>query len=254
MLDILLSIFIVVLSIVIAIYGTILVRKKYGHEHLSKHNDVAGFIYAVIGVIYAVLIAFVVIVVWENHQEAHQIVENEAISIAAIQSLSSGFEKDFATKVENNVQSYLKVAITDDWELMKSEKKFSQLKIKPSDKYFDDLRTLILNHTPANAKEDILLDKMIDKLEDTAQNRKLRFFTVKLNVPSFMWFIIIVGGILVILFGMLFSSANLWAQLVMISILSSTICLVLLLIFAMNHPYSGLILVDADSFINLLNN
>lgn len=148
----------------------------------------------------------------------------------------------------------VKSAITDDWELMKSEKKFSQLKIKPSDKYFDDLRNLIFNHTPANAKEEMLLDKLIDKLEDTAQNRKMRFFTVKLNVPSFMWFIIIVGGILVILFGMLFSSANLWAQLVMISILSSTICLVLLLIFAMNHPYSGLILVEADSLINLLNN
>jgi hypothetical protein len=40
-----------------------------------EHNDVAGFIYAVLGVIYAVLLALVVIAVWEQFDRARITVE-----------------------------------------------------------------------------------------------------------------------------------------------------------------------------------
>jgi hypothetical protein len=38
------------------------------------HNDVAGFIYAVVGVIYAVLLALMVIAVWEDYEKARDTV------------------------------------------------------------------------------------------------------------------------------------------------------------------------------------
>ena len=41
----------------------------------QQNNDVAGFIYAALGVIYAVLIALVVIAVWEEFQAASETVE-----------------------------------------------------------------------------------------------------------------------------------------------------------------------------------
>lgn len=252
MYDILVMIIALVVSISITVIGTLFIRKKFGHEHLSRHNEIAGFIYAVIGVVYAVLIAFVVIVVWENHQEAHSIVENEAISIAAIQSVSSGFQDDFAFDVNEKLQEYLKQVVSEDWVYMESDNKFFKVKNKPSDKTFNELRNIIFTYSPINSKEEMLLDKMIDKLEDLAQNRKLRFFSAKLKIPGFMWFIIIAGGGLVIIFAMFFSSANLWSQLLMVSILSTSLLLVVMLIFAMNHPYSGLISVEADSFLNMI--
>ena len=51
---------------------------------LELHNDVAGFIYAALGVIYAVLLALVVIAVWEKYQAADETVEQEANAIAEI--------------------------------------------------------------------------------------------------------------------------------------------------------------------------
>ena len=50
----------------------------------QQHNDVAGFIYAALGVIYAVLIALVVIAVWEEFQAASETVEQEANALAEI--------------------------------------------------------------------------------------------------------------------------------------------------------------------------
>ena len=57
----------------------------------QKHNDVAGFIYAALGVIYAVLIALVVIAVWERFQAANETVEQEANAVAEIVWLGHRF-------------------------------------------------------------------------------------------------------------------------------------------------------------------
>lgn len=254
MLDYIFVTLITIASIVFGVVGTLLIRKKFGHEHLSRHNEIAGFIYAVIGVIYAVLIAFVVIVVWENHQEAHSIVEHEANSISAIQALSQGFNDDYNNKLNTTLNEYLKQTVNVDWKLMKSGESLKKIKEKPSDASFARLRDLIYSYQAISPKEEILMDKLVDKLEELAENRRMRFFSSKLSVPGFMWFVLLIGAFWIVVFAMLFSSTNLWAQLIMISILSASISLVLILVFAMNHPYYGLINVEADSLINLIGN
>jgi Na+/melibiose symporter-like transporter len=62
----------------IAVVGLTLVQRIVPSHLRQQHNDVAGFIYAVLGVIYAVLMALVVIAVWEDFAEARDTVEREA--------------------------------------------------------------------------------------------------------------------------------------------------------------------------------
>ena len=47
-------------------------------DRLSLNNEVAGFKFAVIGVFYAVLLAFVVIAVWEDFRQTEATVRDEA--------------------------------------------------------------------------------------------------------------------------------------------------------------------------------
>src|SRR4029077_9116706 len=62
----------------LAVAGALLVRRWATVEVLARHNEVAGFIYAVIGVLYAVLLGFTAIIVWERFDEAQTNVEREA--------------------------------------------------------------------------------------------------------------------------------------------------------------------------------
>ena len=57
---------VVVLPVLLAVGGLLLVQRLVPPRLRREHNDVAGFIYAVLGVAYAVLLAFVVIVTWET--------------------------------------------------------------------------------------------------------------------------------------------------------------------------------------------
>jgi H+/Cl- antiporter ClcA len=57
---------IIAVVMIIAVAGLVLVQRLYSIERRKQHNDVAGFIYAVLGVAYAVLLGLMLIAVWEN--------------------------------------------------------------------------------------------------------------------------------------------------------------------------------------------
>ena len=59
--------------------GGLLVFHRLVHVSVRKaHNNLAGFTIAVIGVLYAVLLAFIAIASWESFSKASDIVENES--------------------------------------------------------------------------------------------------------------------------------------------------------------------------------
>ena len=59
--------------------GGLLVFHRLVHVNVRRaHNDLAGFTIAVIGVLYAVLLAFIAIATWESFSRASDIVENES--------------------------------------------------------------------------------------------------------------------------------------------------------------------------------
>jgi hypothetical protein len=60
------GVLIAIMAILLAVGGLVLVEYLVPWQVRRQHNDVAGFIYAVLGVVYAVLLGFATIVVWED--------------------------------------------------------------------------------------------------------------------------------------------------------------------------------------------
>ena len=53
----------------VAVAGLYLVRKKYPADILKEHHEVAAIIFNAFGVLYAVVVAFVVFVTWSGYDE-----------------------------------------------------------------------------------------------------------------------------------------------------------------------------------------
>jgi len=77
---------------ILALAAPVLVRRHVSHERLRINNEVAGFMFAVVGVLYAVLLAFAVIVVWEKFNEAEHAAAQEAGAAATVYRLANGIE------------------------------------------------------------------------------------------------------------------------------------------------------------------
>ena len=70
-----------ILTVGAAVYSiglTLIARWMYGVDRLKLNNEVAGFKFAVVGVFYAVMLAFVVIAVWEDFRKTEDAVRDEA--------------------------------------------------------------------------------------------------------------------------------------------------------------------------------
>ncbi len=84
------AIFVVGLPTAVAVACSAAVRRQFGFEGLQANNEVAGFKFAVLGVVYAVLLGFAVIVVWEKFHTAEVAVTQEAGVTATLFRLSDG--------------------------------------------------------------------------------------------------------------------------------------------------------------------
>jgi Protein of unknown function (DUF4239) len=102
----------------VSLIGFELVQRLVPAQSRQRHNDVAGFIYAALGVIYAVLLALVVISVWEEYQGASETVEEEANSVAEIFWLGYELPEPEGTHLQELARSYTEEVIHMEWPLM----------------------------------------------------------------------------------------------------------------------------------------
>ena len=103
----------VVLPTVLAMLGPVFTRRHVALERLATNNEVAGFKFAAVAVLYAVLLAFAVIVVWERFSEAKSNVTKEAGAAATIYRLSQGISGEPGVALREALTNYLKATISD---------------------------------------------------------------------------------------------------------------------------------------------
>src|SRR5918998_5830345 len=102
----------------VAVAGLEAVRRLVPAERRREHNDVAGFIYAVVGVIYAVLLALMVIAVWEEHEAAKATVREEANGLADVFWLAHSLPEPDGPRLQGLARSYARVVAEEEWPLM----------------------------------------------------------------------------------------------------------------------------------------
>lgn len=243
--DILLVTGISVLVCLLSVLCMLVVRKQFGHEALARHNDVAGFIYAVIGVVYAVLLAFIVIVEWEMFRDTDDIVQEEVRYMASVfRDVRVFSDKEKAHEIQHAIDSYARTVVNEEWPLMAEGKSSS----RGLDK-MHDIFSLTASLHPADDYEKIWYREVIENLNDFSDARNQRVLAAEQALPPFMWFMLIFGGVVTIGFSFLFGTGNSTAHALMVISLASVITIVLMMIYTLDHPYSGIIAVTPDAFI-----
>ena len=120
------GLFAIFLFVLVSVAGLVLVQRMVPIELRKQHNDVAGFIYAVLGVAYAVLLAFVAIVVWEDYETAESTVESEANELVGIYFIANRFSDSERAQVHDLARSYARVVVEEEWPLMEQGKTSSR--------------------------------------------------------------------------------------------------------------------------------
>ncbi|MCX5881326.1 MAG: DUF4239 domain-containing protein [Deltaproteobacteria bacterium] len=231
------------LVIVLSLLGMLCVRKSVRISTLESHNDVAGFVYAVLGVIYAVLQAFVVYVVFIQFQTAQDKIEKEANALGDLYRVSSNLQEPARNEILMILKDYARTMIEKDFPEMRKGNFHGETKLQ-----HDKLWNIFYQYKPKDDLDKIWFEKALSICINFADAKRARVDSAKQCLPDFMWFVLNVGGFITIVYSYFFFFFNVWAQGLMVVFLAGTVTLVLLLIEALEHPFAGVIQVSSEPF------
>jgi Protein of unknown function (DUF4239) len=234
------AVLIVVLPTAAAMSGPILIRRRFSLERLTTNNEIAGFKFATVGVIYAVLLAFAVIVVWERFSGAEAAVIQEAGAAATLYRLAAAPDPQ-AAAMRGALDRYLRATIAKDWPQM------AVAQASPAvTQALNDLYAATLSMAQDGTRPPAVLVEMFHQLDLVTQARRTRLQLAHGIVPTMLWTVLILGGLLTVGFTFFFGTRNLEAQVLMTGVLALIVFMGLLVIVSLNHPFTGSVHIDSE--------
>lgn len=217
-----------------ALMGLHFVRRKYPAEVLKEHHEVAAIIFNAFGLLYAVVVAFVVFVTWSGYADAKKNLELEASQTLDLFYSAKAFPDDVAKTMQQALMRY--VHQVDNDELKRISK--SEIPLY-SGGALGNLITLFntMDETAAPNRE--LYAESLNRLNKLAEYRRLRIFAGNKTVPPVIWTVVLIGGLITVAYTYFLGVKNVKTQYVMTSALTVTMTLILLLIYILDHPFTG---------------
>ncbi len=241
------AVIVVLLPSLAAMGGSLLVRRSVALEQLETNNEVAGFKFAVLGVVYAVLLGFAVIVVWEKFRDAEAAVVQEASGVMTISHLLEGVDSGTANLVRPRLTAYVDAVIADDWPAMGRGTLSSQ-----GSEAFAALYASILALTPSTPREQAIMTELLTDLDTITQSRRTRLELAAGAVPDVLWAVLFASAVVTLSFTFFFGTRSMRAQALMSGMLAVIIFMALFVVIEINYPFTGPVSVKPEALQSAL--
>lgn len=233
----------------LAAVALLTVRRFIPHHKLKLHNDVAGAMFATVGVLYAVLLAFVVVIVWQNFDRSNTNVHKEVNALVDLYRDAEAFSPEFKNVIRPLFIDYAEAVVKEEWKAMESGSASPQVTA-----VLTSMWSAYSNYLPVNETEKVFFSESVQKLNELGEFRRLRLMDANTGVHPLLWIVLIVGGIVTITFISFFGAENLNAQMIMAVLLAILVGLILFTILAMDYPFTGSVSVSSEIFKIVVTN
>jgi hypothetical protein len=221
-------------------------RKWVGHKKLKIHNDIAGPLFGTLGAVYAVLLAFVVVITWENFDRSNLNVEKESNCAADLFADAESFPAQMKLQVRELLQKYTSLVISDEWKMLARGEASPRV-----DEIVKSLRLLYCRFSPATITEQIFFRESVHKFNELCELRSLRILDSRTGIHPLLWFVLASAGIVTIAFSFFFGCENTGSQMAMTVLLAVVISLILFTILELDFPFSGSVSIHPEAFMRI---
>jgi hypothetical protein len=225
-----------------------LTRKKIQHDLLMENHTVSGFIYNAVCVIYAVLIAFVVFVIWSNLEKTNSTIEGEANNLQNLYYDASVYPDSIKKEIQSTIREYVKGVTGDEWKSLAYGKSDSL-----TTRYFIKLSRIFLSIKTSDVSNAEVLSQAMGNLKELREFRRHRILSSRVSMPDILWLVLILSTVIIVVFTFFFSVKNILLNNVMMSLLVFVSVLVLYLIYVLDHPFMGVDAIKPNAFQPLID-
>ena len=164
---------VVSLFVMVSCIGLAIAHRFVPVDIRRSHNDIIGFTIAVVGVVYAVLLAFIAIAAWETFRKGADVVGAEANYVGDVFRNTSGLPDDLAQPLRGHLVDYIDVVIQQEWPAQQAGR-LEEASWQKGWNILADFHFGIARFRPANAGEAVLQAQLLRSLNSLYDARRGR--------------------------------------------------------------------------------
>ncbi len=240
---IVLSILILGLSVVFAVGMVALTRRLLHGRVREGHNDVLVPLFLTAGTLYAVLLGFLVIAVWESYGSASDNSAEEASTLTTLYRQTNGMPSAEQGEMRKLLREYDEAVIDQEWAIQAATGGGGSKARKAIGDLYRAYSTM-----PREEASSPINVEFLNTLRTVADHRNRRTLQASEHLPNVLWLELMFGGALVIALAALLYMELRWAQMLATSLVAVLIGTLLLVTLLLNQPFKGPLALQPEGF------
>ena len=235
----------VALAVVLVILSVWLIRRIVPSTRDGFHAEISAPMLGVVAALFGLVLAFVIIIAYENFIDANSNVSKEADSLASIVRDSAAFPEPGGQNVRVAVGDYVRNVVNDEWPQMHEGHdsglaKFSLASI------FAAFRTVRPDSTMSNG----FYDDAVRQLNDALDSRRDRIDTATGGLPRDITILIVFSSLVIVAYAILVGSPTFWFHVLGPLAIAVVVAISLVVLADLTYPFSGDVSIKPDDFQN----
>jgi hypothetical protein len=229
-----------------AIVGVSLVRKLI-HRHVAEgHNDVLVPLFLTAGVIYAVLLGFMVVGEWEAYDAAHSNAAEEAALLVPLYRQTIVIDAEKAGEVRKLIREYAEDVVTG-WERFVAGERN-----RKAGRDTNELLRVFGTITPQTKAQEIMMGQFLQTYSHMVLDRNKRYVQAAESLSWIMWFAAITGSIVTVGMSFLLFMERFWPQVFAVGVMAALIGSLLFTLAVLSRPFVGPLAIEPAPFEQVL--
>ncbi|MFT7838693.1 DUF4239 domain-containing protein [Saccharothrix sp. BKS2] len=224
---------------------TYLIRRYGDAETRDANSEASNQVFTIVAGLHAVLVAFVLIALFDAVADAEAASYQEADGLVAATWAGEAISPAVGEEVRALSRAYATTVINDEWPAMREGR-------ESSDTGWDQLDRLRRVVAEAPAEDTWQIDRKTEaatKLWDVYEARQSRLDAAGGGVTAVIWFVLAIGTVLAVFLPLLFGGGpKLRTHIIVTATLAATLTLLLYATYQLQNPFAGGADVTPEAF------
>jgi hypothetical protein len=212
------------------------------HDTFRRYHEVGYAVFLQLGVIFAVLLAFVFDNVWSNYNVASQAIDSECGSLHGVAIMSDRLPSAARDAILNDLHAYLRIVIDQEWVDMRRRRES-----RAADAKFQSLWHTVETVNTDSADNQVR-GQMLSLLAAAHQSRETRLYQMTQGVPGLVWGLLIIFASTLIGCMLVFAAEASLSKAVLVGVFTSSLTLALLTVRVLDFPFESALQLSPRDF------
>ncbi len=233
----------ILVTVGIVLLGISLIRRVVPATREGFDAEVSSQILGVVASLFGLLLAFVIVIEYQNFGSAQANVGQEADSLAAITRDSSALSPAEGARVRAAVGDYVRAVVTDEWPDLREGRQ----SLRASDDV-NEIYAALEAAKPTSPGATAFYNDSVRQINAALIARRDRLDAAAGGLPSLILALVLVGALVILFYVMLVGSRSFWFHTIGALSIALVVALSLVVLVDLSYPFSGSLVVSSSPF------